>query len=355
MIKTMEQAIQNFIAARAAEHGASGNTLAAYATDLAQLAEYLTQRHQVDHWDAVEAEHLRAFLALLQQHKFAPTTVARKLAASKAFFRHLVATAALPASPAAALRAPRVEKTPPRALDAAAIAGLFAQLHTGAPAGQRDAAMLHLLYATGLRVSEVVALDVDDLNGMDSDHPTVICRGRGERTRTLPLAAADVRAALAAYLDTARAHLLHGSASAAFFVNQRGERLTRQGFWLIVTGYARAAGIKDLTPHTLRHSFALALITHGVEMRTVRDLLGHANLSTTQMYRPLRPDAAPHPAAETAEGSADATVDGAERAAEQDEAADTLVGLDGLDPVLTVTVPTEEQRPRNPILRPGGH
>lgn len=313
----MEQAIDAFIAALAAERGASGNTLSAYQTDLRQLQDYLRRRQRVVRWDMVEAEHVHAFLDFLVAREYATTSIARKFAATKTFFQHLVANGALNENPASALSAPRVERAVPHTLGASERARLFGQVVADGPAGLRDAAMLQLLFATGMRVGEVVALDVHDL---DAACAQVRCPGHHGRDRTLPLTPA-ARDALRAYLEGARPRWVRGT-DTALFVNQRGERLTRQGFWLIVKGYARGAGIANITPGALRHSFALDLVNQGTELRTVQGLLGHANLSTTQVYRRLQ-----RAAGDTLRGLADASTGAPSDGAREPEEASVAVAF----------------------------
>lgn len=279
----MEQAIQDFILALAAERGASRNTLGAYQTDLRQLEDYLRQEG-ITAWTQAQPAHLADFIAYLREREYAATSIARKAAAVKSFFRALGISGAIPENPAHELALPRVERDLPQTLTADEVARLFRHIDSTTPSGQRDDAMLRLLYATGLRVSEVVALSVTDL---DADLTHIRAAGRNGKARILPVPA-SVRAALADYLERGRSQLARQESVRPLFLNHHGARLTRQGFWLIMKGHARAAGIAHITPHTLRHTFALDLVDRGVELRDVQELLGHANLSTTQVYRHLR-------------------------------------------------------------------
>lgn len=278
----MEQAIQQFILTLATERGASQNTLDAYQTDLRQLVDYL--RHAgIASWAAVEPAVVQSFIAHLTEREYATTSIARKFAAVKSFFQYLSASGAVPSNPAQDVGSPRVEKYLPHALSPQEVARLFTLPMVSTAAGLRDAAMLHVLYATGLRVSELVAIELADV---DAGLATIRCSGRSGRMRQLPVSKA-ARDALDAYLSRGRPQLVRDESTDALFLNHHGERLTRQGFWLIMKGYARAAGVADITPHTLRHSFALDMIDRGMELRSVQELLGHANISTTQMYRHL--------------------------------------------------------------------
>jgi integrase/recombinase XerD len=182
------------------------------------------------------------------------------------------------------MNAPRVQKETPQVLSQEQVADLFRQVATDSPAGIRDLAMLHLLYATGMRVSELVALNLDHI---DLAQATVICAGRNgknKRQRVLPLSSTALEQ-LKNYLQSARQRLIqHHPGEQALFVNHHGERLTRQGFWLIIKGYARQANITGITPHMLRHSFAILMLQNGMELRSVQELLGHAHIATTQVY-----------------------------------------------------------------------
>jgi integrase/recombinase XerD len=276
----MQEQIYAFVATLAESRGASANTQDAYRTDLRQLEDFLA--HQgVSRWDGVEERHLDGFVEHLGEREYAPTSVARKVAAVRTFFAHLKAEGQIAQSPALRLRAPRVLRFIPPTVSSAAAARLLDRPLTGGPMGVRDAAMLALLQTTGMRVSEIVNLNLIDLG---PDLATVRCRGRSGRERLLPLPP-STQVRLRAYLEHGRPK--HGTRgeSAALFLNHHGTRLTRQGFWLIMKAHARAAGIEDISPHSLRHAFALDLIEQGLELRIVQERLGHANRATTLVYR----------------------------------------------------------------------
>jgi integrase/recombinase XerD len=210
--------------------------------------------------------------------------VARKVAAVKSFFSFLQAEGKVKVNPTETLASPKVGKTLPKPLTVQEIDELLEQpLRRNTPEAKRDRAMLELMYATGLRVTELVSLDLKDIN-FDPDNPHVRMVGKGNRERQLPLfenAAQEV----SEYLKQARPRLVGNRSETALFVNRRGERLTRQGFWLILKGYAADAGIEGrVTPHTLRHSFATHMLRGGMDIHKVQELLGHANISTTQVY-----------------------------------------------------------------------
>jgi integrase/recombinase XerD len=266
------------------EEAVNHNTVVAYRNDLTQASLYL-ERQRVQNWQEVTREHIAAYLLEMREHQgYRPTTIARKLAALKAFFRYLRASGLLETDPLESLEAPRIPKEPPHTLSPEQISSLFQQIDVAQPGGKRDLAMFHLLYATGMRVSELVSLDLNDLH---LDQATVLCpgrRGRSKRERTLSLPPVVVEATRH-YLEHVRPQLIaRPPGEQALFLNHHGERLTRQGFWLIIKGYARQAGITDITPHRLRHSFAVLMLREGVELRSVQEMLGHAHISTTQVY-----------------------------------------------------------------------
>lgn len=279
----MDEAIQDFVAALGSERRSSANTLGAYRSDLRQLIDYLLQRG-VTQWQDVTPAMIADFVLHLRQRSYATTSIARKVAAIKSFFHFLQATSAVEHDPSEELQAPKVEKYLPHALAPDEVERLFSVVNTSSSAGQRDLAMLHTIYSTGMRVTELVSLNVAHV---DLARGHVRCAGRTRRERVLPLSLAAQRA-LGAYVDTTRRELLRSEDESALFLNHHGQRLTRQGFWLIIKGYARTAGISDITPHTLRHSFALDMLGRGMELRSVQELLGHANISTTHVYRHIR-------------------------------------------------------------------
>jgi integrase/recombinase XerD len=278
----MEEAIQEFMAALASERKSSQNTLGAYRSDLRQLADFL-QRRDIRRWDDVTPALVTDFVLDLRERSYATTSIARKVAAVKSFFQFLRRSGKLSSNPARALQTPKVEKDLPHALGHDEVARLFEAVSSSG-VGQRDLAMLHTIYSTGMRVTELISLDVAHL---DLARGHVRCPTRNRKERVLPLSL-PAQKSLNAYLDDYRNTLLRSADEQALFLNHHGQRLTRQGFWLIIKGYARAAGISEITPHTLRHSFALDMLGRGMELRSVQELLGHANISTTHVYKQLR-------------------------------------------------------------------
>jgi integrase/recombinase XerD len=210
--------------------------------------------------------------------------VARKVAAVKSFFSFLQAEGKLKANPTEQLASPKVGKMLPKPLTVQEIDELLEQpARRNTPEAKRDRAMLELMYATGLRVTELVSLDVSGVQ-LEGEKPYVRLVGKGNRERQIPLLDQPVQE-ISEYIRFARPRLVGERDETALFVNRRGERLTRQGFWLILKGYALEAGIRGrVTPHTLRHSFATHMLRGGMDIHKVQELLGHANISTTQVY-----------------------------------------------------------------------
>ena len=283
ILTAMDLAIQQFISTLSKQRNSSINTLGAYRTDLTQLMRFL-QKAGITTWEQARPSDIAAFVDDLRQSNYAATSVARKIAALKSFFHFLMQSGAIMVDVAGTVGAPRLEKQLPSVLSPDDVNRLLGAVKVDSPTGQRDLAMLHCLYSTGMRVSELVALDVASLNLARGD---VQCHGRNQRRRTLPLSPLAQRA-LAQYLGEGRRALIHEDHASPLFVNHHGHRLTRQGFWLIMKQYARLAGIENITPHTLRHSFALDMLSQGMDLRSVQVLLGHRNISTTQVYAHLQ-------------------------------------------------------------------
>lgn len=289
----MDDHIGHFLNFMSVEKGASGNTVAAYRNDLQQFDAYLTGLRgngKPREWESLERELIVDYVLSLRRKNYAQATVARKVAAIKSFFQYLQAEGAIRSNPAESLESPRVGRSLPKPLSVNEIDELLEQpLKRNTPEARRDRAMLELLYATGLRVTELVSLNVGDVN-MTPPHPYVRCMGKGSKERTIPIHE-QAAAALTAYLNDGRPALVRNKPEDALFVNRRGERLTRQGFWLILKQYAKEAGITTaVTPHTLRHSFATHMLRGGAPLRSVQELLGHANISTTQVYTQVAND-----------------------------------------------------------------
>jgi integrase/recombinase XerD len=287
----LQEVIDEYIASLSLKEqghdGTNQNTVVAYRNDLKQVCVYL-KRQQIENWQQVTHEHIAGYLLEMRDGQaYRPATIARKLAALKTFFRYLQSTGIIMFDPIEKLDAPRIQRELPHVLSQEQIANLFRQVDVETPVGERDFAMLHMLYATGMRVSELISLNLSDF---DAERATIVCpgrNGRSRRERVLPLSTTTVESTKR-YLETARLGLIaRHPEEQALFLNHHGERLTRQGFWLIIKGYARQAGITEITPHMLRHSFAILMLQGGMELRSVQELLGHAHISTTQVYSQL--------------------------------------------------------------------
>jgi len=281
----MEQYLNQFLDSLATDKGYSANTVSAYLNDLTQFVEYLrnqTSRSTLEP-TLCTAPIVNAYVVDMESRQYASATIARKLAAIKSFFHYLQAQNVVLMDPTIGLDIPRIAKRLPHALAQNEIERLLAAPgHSVGPKALRDKAILELLYATGLRVTELVMLQVDDL---DLENSLVICRGKNDRQRSIPIQSETTVNALKDYLLRARPGLAKESEQTALFLNHRGEKLTRQGLWLIIKACAELANITaEVTPHTLRHSFAKHLLDNGAEIRQLQELLGHANLSTTLVY-----------------------------------------------------------------------
>ncbi|MGC9359344.1 MAG: tyrosine recombinase [Anaerolineae bacterium] len=284
----MREAIELFLQTLAEEKGYASNTIVAYRNDLGQFYGFEIENHQRDTWDQVTKEDLVSYVRWLrEEQEYAAATVARKVAAVKSFFHHLRDKGDIPADPTEKLHSPRVRKGTPVSLSEAEVRELLqAPLQGNGARSLRDAALLELLYATGMRVSEIVSLDVDQV---DLERRSVRCPGKNRhRARVLPFYR-RAGETLRTYLVEGRPQLLRNQGETALFLNHRGQRLTRQGLWLIIKRYVKQTGIEtSVTPHTLRHSFARHMLNGGADVHEVQGLLGHANVSTTQVYTEVR-------------------------------------------------------------------
>ncbi|NLD73498.1 MAG: site-specific tyrosine recombinase XerD [Chloroflexi bacterium] len=284
----MQQCIDDFLNSLREEKGYSNNTIVAYRNDLGQFEQFLSETNGAKAWNQVKKNHLVLYVdALKQEREYASATVARKVAATKSFFHFLLERGIVQDDPTVNLDSPKVRKYLPTSLSEEDVARLLrAPLRHDNVRSLRDSALLELLYATGMRVSEIVDLNTCNVNLTSL---SVHCASKGPRSkeRMIPIysRAAD---ALRVYLTEGRPKLLRDEEEEALFLNHRGRRLTRQGLWLIIKKYVDEVGIEAaVTPHTLRHSFATHLLNGGADVREVQGLLGHANVSTTQVYAQL--------------------------------------------------------------------
>jgi integrase/recombinase XerD len=277
---SLEPAVELFLSHARVERGLAANSVEAYARDLRRYAGHLAASGVRD-WAAVTRSEILAHLAELVRLGLSPRSQARALSAIRQLHAVLLAERLAPVNAADEIDAPRPGRRLPSLLSRDEVEALLRQPDPRRPAGRRDRAMLELLYATGLRVSELVGLELNDVN---LETRVLVARGKGSKERLVPVGAPAAEA-VRAYLATARGALLHGRRSKDLFVTPRGRRMSRQAFGRIVARLARAAGIRrPVSPHKLRHSFATHLLEGGADLRAVQTMLGHADVSTTQIY-----------------------------------------------------------------------
>ncbi|WP_425061138.1 Tyrosine recombinase XerD [Sporomusa carbonis] len=276
----MESYVNEFINYLAVERGLAQNTLESYGRDLRQFQTFL-QNSQLDFLRNSNRDTILSYLNSLQLKGRAVSTISRNLAAIKSFYQYLVRERHIDKDPAVNLESPKLEKKLPKILAINEVEELLKQPNTFQPTGLRDKAMLELLYATGIRVSELISLNISDVN---LDMGYIKCYGKGAKERIVPLGSIAAKC-VQEYIAKGRSKLVRTYEEPSLFVNHHGNRLTRQGFWKIIKKYAMEANItKEITPHTLRHSFATHLLENGADLRSVQEMLGHADISTTQIY-----------------------------------------------------------------------
>jgi len=285
----MHNTVQKFLNFLAEEKNYTENTIAAYRNDLTQFVTRIQDEVDGD-WTAIDREVLDNYIEFLKTNRdydYSSSTIARKVAALKSFFHYLIAEGVIQNDPTATIDSPKVKKRLPQAISVEDINKLLkVTTNSDAPKSRRDHAMLELLYASGMRVTELVSLNVDDI---DFEEGTVRVRGKksGIKERYIPLSG-EALEALQTYVEHGRQQLLRNPKETALFLNHRGQRLTRQGSWLIIKRYVEEVGISSkVTPHTLRHSFAAHKLSLGKSLQDIQKLLGHANISTTQVYTHL--------------------------------------------------------------------
>jgi integrase/recombinase XerD len=278
----IDEAVDVFLDHLKVERGLSLHTLDGYGRDLAKLSQFLTERGRED-VDDITATDITDHLIALAEAKLSPRSRARALVAIRGLFRHLIAERWLEADPTALIDSPRTAKRLPGVLGEDAVARLIAQ-PPDTPRGRRDSAMIELAYASGLRVSELVKLELADIN---LNHGYVRVTGKGNKTRMVPVGAAAVDK-IVKFVTEDRPQLVRDPAERAVFLTDRGRPMTRQAFWKTLRNHARRAGIRlpagDISPHKLRHSFATHLVERGADLRAVQAMLGHADISTTEVY-----------------------------------------------------------------------
>ena len=275
----MEDHIAGYTAYLETERHSSSNTVASYVRDVTQFARYLQEDEHLELPDCQE-EHVERYMAYMAGRGKSPASVARCVASLKSFYGYLLSRGEVERNPARNTTPVRTERKFPQILTGKEVELFLEQPQCVDPKGYRDHAMLELLYATGIRVSELISLDLEDVN---LSAAFLRCASRG-RERIIPLYATAVRA-LGDYIRDIRPQIVLDSREKALFVNMNGERMSRQGFWKIIKYYQEKAQIdKDITPHTLRHSFAAHLLENGADLRSIQEMLGHADISSTQIY-----------------------------------------------------------------------
>ncbi|MFH1147974.1 MAG: site-specific tyrosine recombinase XerD [Pseudomonadota bacterium] len=276
----MSEYIDQFLHFLAVERGLARNTLASYSHDLLEFWAYLSSEN-IPSINEITELHVLSFLGHLRDRGLAARSAARSLVVIRSFFLFLLREKILQTNPVHSIESPRIRPRLPDTLSLADVDSLLRQPSPTDELGQRDLAMLHLLYATGLRVSELVSVKAGDINLKVGYLKTL---GKGSKERIVPIGE-TAREKVLEYLAAGRPRLLKERKSALLFLNRSGNGLSRQGFWKIVRKYAKAAGIaKRITPHVLRHSFASHLLEGGADLRSVQLMLGHADISTTQIY-----------------------------------------------------------------------
>ena len=279
----LEQAVDDYIVFLTVEKGASQNTIEAYSNDVRKLTQYLSDE-KINNWREVDSYTIRGYLAFMQAEQIANTTRARNVAALKSFFRFLYVEKYTENNLGELLDVPRKEKVLPKYLTMEEVERLLEAPNITTPNGCRDKAMLELLYASGLRVSELITLRLNDIS---FEMAYVRCFGKGSKERIIPLGSYALDA-LAHYIEVCRPKVANNWQTDTLFLNKNGKGLTRQGFWKLIKKYGREAAITaDITPHVLRHSFATHLLSGGADLRAIQEMLGHADIATTQIYTHL--------------------------------------------------------------------
>ena len=283
----MEEAIKSFLNYLTVEKGFSQNTVVAYRNDLYQLASFVEEEaaksSSVPSWASFGRQGMLSYLLNLKERNYAATTIARKVAAVRSFFGFMTSEGNIKDNPSQNIGSPKVGRALPKPISYSQVRRLLDEPNRQSrPEAKRDTAILHLLYASGMRVSELVSLNLDNI----IEDGYVRCFGKGHKERLIPIAPRAAQA-VDEYVKEVRPRLVHSQDKPALFLNARGERLTRQGLWQILKEYAKSAELEGITPHTLRHSFATHMLSGGADLRSVQELLGHANISTTQVYTHL--------------------------------------------------------------------
>ena len=275
----MEREVQEYISYLHNVKHTSNNTEMSYKRDLLKVCHFMQERG-INSATAVKEQDLKAYIHVLEEQKLAAATVSRNIASIKAFFLYLFSEGKIQNDAALCLKAPKIEKKMPEILTMGEVSALLEQANGDSPKEIRDKAMLELLYATGIRVTELISLKVSDVT---LPMHFIMCRDP-HKERMIPFGT-QAHDALERYLGGVRAEMVEDKSSEILFANCSGKPMSRQGFWKLIKFYAKKAGITaDITPHTLRHSFAAHLVENGADLKSVQEMLGHSDISTTQIY-----------------------------------------------------------------------
>lgn len=274
----MEKQVKLFLDFLKDDKKLSDNTLQSYRRDIEQYEKYVSD-NKINYLKVTE-ETILEYMEYLREENKKESTISRSLASIRSFYQYLIRVKKIKKDPTMTIESPKISKRTPNILTSKEVELLLDQPKDVDLKGTRDKAMLEFAYATGMRVTEMISLDIDDVK---LDEGYVVCRGRS-KSRNIPLGSMSLKA-LKEYIDDARPYLIRDESEEALFVNINGTRLTRQGFWKIVKYYKEQAHIeKDITPHVLRHSFATHLLQNGADLKAIQTMLGHSDISSTQVY-----------------------------------------------------------------------
>ena len=280
----MEEQLNLFFGFLENDKKVSNNTLQSYRRDLKQFEKYISENRK--DYSKVTDEEIKTYIKYMQEIGKKPSTISRGLASIRSFYQYEVKNKKVENDPTEGIQSPKIEKRVPSVLTSNEVALLLEQPKNVDLKGTRDKAMLEFAYATGMRVTEIISLNIDDVN---LEEAYVICKS-GNKQRIIPLGSMSLKA-LKGYIEEARGILIKNEDEKALFVNVNGGRLTRQGFWKIIKFYKEQARItKDITPHVLRHSFATHLLQNGADLRAIQTMLGHSDISSTQVYMQFQDD-----------------------------------------------------------------
>ncbi len=275
----MEKQVKLFLSFLKDDKKLSENTLQSYRRDIEQYEKYVSE-NKINYLKVTE-ETITDYMEYLREENKKESTISRSLASIRSFYQYLIRTKKIKKDPTSKIESPKINKRVPNILTSKEVELLLEQPKDVDLKGTRDKAMLEFAYATGMRVTEMISLNIDDVK---LDEGYVVCKGRN-KSRNIPLGSMSLKA-LKEYMEDSRPYLIRDEEEPALFVNISGTRLTRQGFWKIVKYYKEQAHIeKDITPHVLRHSFATHLLQNGAELKAIQTMLGHSDISSTQVYR----------------------------------------------------------------------